>query len=88
MYILNFGSEIWEIFRKSVRANFYRSFWSNQKNGITLISVEDLQNLTQSDHEEVGSLFHLLKKDTNLVEEVIRVKNLSRASVGNKVSKQ
>ena len=77
-----------EIFRKSVRANFYKSFWSNQKNGITLISVEDLQNITQSDQEEVGSLFHLLKKDANLVEQVIRVKNLSRASVKNKASRQ
>ena len=68
-----------DIFRKSVRASFYKSFWSNQKNGVTLISKEDLQDITQSDEEEIGSLFQLLKNDPELVDKVIEIKNKSRS---------
>ena len=71
-----------EIFRKSVRASFYKSFWSNQKNGVTLISVNDLQNITQSDHTDVGSLFQLLKNDPVLVDKVIDMRNKAKGSVG------
>lgn len=77
-----------EIFRKSVRASFYKSFWSNQKKGITLISVEDLQSLTNSDQDDIGSLFALFSKDPDLVDSVIRTRNLTKSSVVKRTPKK